>query len=633
MKIALAARLAAVVIALAATSAFAETDGSIAGGNSGDENHYILECGGVCQANLVGGAITPSFTGAWFDPAQSGHGLFIEILPGNKIQAAWFTFSPTGEQAWFLGVGSYVDNSATISAVEPVGGRWIPNFDPRQIVNNAWGTLTLTFTDADHGRVDFSSALGFGAGSMNLARLTKVAVANVNDPSIAAKWVAASPLSVARAWHTATLLLDDRVLVVGGSGDLTAELYDPVTDTWRGAANMSAADSGPATATLLRDGKVLIVGGSHVELYDPVSNTWTDGPNTDGANTTTLLEDGRVLITTGERDDFGGFLYAFGKLYDPAAGKWTFTSRPSDPGTTATLLHNGKVLVVGLSSSSQIYDPVTDIWDPVGGPEFAYGAYAALTLADGSVMVVGEDGVWVFDAAMSAWARIADLNIPRRLASATLLPGGNVLVVGGWSCSTDACIEVASTELYDVHARQWRFAGDLIRARADHAATLLRDGRVLIEGGVRTVPGRKAPIALASAELYPAPGTIGAGFTGSWYDPAQSGHGLFVEVLPDNAFLAAWFTFDPAGTAQSWFLGVGTYAGNSAAISNVVRPTGGRWIPNFDPSHVVNNPWGSLTFTFTDCVHGKVEFASSAGYGVGSMNLTRLTQPAGLTCP
>ena len=56
---------------------------------------------------------------------------------------------------------------------------------------------------------------------------------------------------------------------------------------------------------------------------------------------------------------------------------------------------------------------------------------------------------------------------------------------------------------------------------------------------------------LDTAELYGnfLPGTIHPGFTGSWYDPAQVGHGLFVEVLPDNRFLAAWFTFDPAGDA------------------------------------------------------------------------------------
>ena len=52
----------------------------------------------------------------------------------------------------------------------------------------------------------------------------------------------------------------------------------------------------------------------------------------------------------------------------------------------------------------------------------------------------------------------------------------------------------------------------------------------------------------------------------------------------------------------------------------------------FDRRQVVVNPWGTLTFIFTDCDHGRVDFSSVAGYGSGSMNLTRLTQPAGLAC-
>ncbi len=139
----------------------------------------------------------------------------------------------------------------------------------------------------------------------------------------------------------------------------------------------------------------------------------------------------------------------------------------------------------------------------------------------------------------------------------------------------------------------------------------------------------RANFSPAPSSTLPPPGTIDPGFTGSWYDPTQVGHGLFVEVLPDNQFLAAWFTFDPAGTQQAWFLGVGTYSGDAATINSVVQPTGGRWIPNFDPTRVVNNPWGTLKFTFTDCNHGKVEFASSAGYGVGSMNLTRADSARG----
>jgi len=128
------------------------------------------------------------------------------------------------------------------------------------------------------------------------------------------------------------------------------------------------------------------------------------------------------------------------------------------------------------------------------------------------------------------------------------------------------------------------------------------------------------------------PFEIGPGITGAWFDPSQSGHGLFAEVLTEGRFYVTWFAFNPSGTEQSWFTGVGTYSGNTATVTEVLQPTGGRWIPNFDPAGVVRNAWGTLTFTFTDCNHGRVEFNSVAGYGNGSMDLTRLTLPAGLAC-
>ena len=123
------------------------------------------------------------------------------------------------------------------------------------------------------------------------------------------------------------------------------------------------------------------------------------------------------------------------------------------------------------------------------------------------------------------------------------------------------------------------------------------------------------------------------GFTGAWYDPGQSGHGLFLEVLEGNQILAWWFTFNPEGTEQAWFGNVGTIDGDTATV-DAVQTVGGRWIPNFDPGNVTQPSWGTLTFHFTDCNHGEVDFVSTMpGYGSGHMDLTRLTQPAGVTCP
>jgi hypothetical protein len=86
---------------------------------------------------------------------------------------------------------------------------------------------------------------------------------------------------------------------------------------------------------------------------------------------------------------------------------------------------------------------------------------------------------------------------------------------------------------------------------------------------------------------------IGPGITGAWYDPLQSGHGLFIEVLPDNRFYASWFAFDPAGAQQAWFTGVGTYEGNTASITAVSNHR--RTLDSPDPNKS-RNALGTLTF-------------------------------------
>jgi hypothetical protein len=268
------------------------------------------------------------------------------------------------------------------------------------------------------------------------------------------------------------------------------------------------------------------------------------------------------------------------------------------------LLQNGKVLVAGgdgyetpqggwhtTLSSAEIYDPVSN------------------RFSDTAPLVAGQEGF-----------------------TASALPDGTVLVAGGFSARAPNWLSASYstlTELYHFDNAQWTAAGDLRTARAGHTATVLADGSVLVVGGVSGIDGP----ALASAELHAPAVSIDASFTGSWFDPAQSGHGLMLEVLSDNRLLALWFAFSPDGTEQSWFGGVGTYSGNTATITDVALPTGGRWIPNFDPDKIVRSPWGTLTFMFSDCDHGRVDFSSASGYGSGSMDLLRLTLPAGLNCP
>jgi hypothetical protein len=669
-----AAFLANAHVPALAADATPETD-------AGPGNHYILPCEENCADGVIDGRIGPAFTGAWYNPAHSGHGLFIEILPGNRIQAIWFAFNPAGtEQAWFVGAGTYAGRVATINAVvQPSGGRWIPNFDPSHVVANPWGSLLLSFSDIDHGRVDFKSISGYGTGTMNLTRLTATAAASGLSS------IRTGSLNVARVGHAATLLPNGKVLAVGGfqavgtppHGDVvddpygdTAELYDPATGTWRLTGKLNFARGEGITATLLEDGNVLVTGGwsgctpgcagpsKTAEVYEAGTETWrlTGSMHVGRAHhSATLLSDGKVLVVGGGASE----------LYDPATGSWSSAGAPHSADRyahSATLLQDGRVLVFGgghwdyewyatwvPETTFELYEPVIDKWtqyDATAGGMPIFPGGEAVLLRDGIVLSAGGPNYYInyygnpgahdtflFNPATLAWTRAAALGIARYGHTATVLRGDDVLVAGGSRIHNDAVDEV---ERFDTRAKRWIPAGRLGMPRIGHSATLLADGSVLFAGGYALVdsydriPSRESELRV---DLSQPPSTIRPGFTGSWYDPAQSGHGLHIEVLPDNRFLAAWFTFSPVGTEQAWFLGVGDYSGNTATIDSVVQPTGGAWIPNFDRSRVVNNPWGTLTFTFADCGHGRVDFDSIRGYGKGSMNLTRLTQPDGLACP
>jgi hypothetical protein len=119
--------------------------------------------------------ITTAYTGAWYDPTQSGHGLILEVLSEHRLLAFWFTFDREGRQTWFGGVGNIDGDLAVLDVAAGAGGAWIPNFDPGTYYLSQWGTLMFQFRDCDHGRVDFTgneSNSFFGHGHMDLTRLT-----------------------------------------------------------------------------------------------------------------------------------------------------------------------------------------------------------------------------------------------------------------------------------------------------------------------------------------------------------------------------------------------------------------------------------------------------------------------------
>src|SRR5437762_1666909 len=103
--------------------------------------------------------------------------------------------------------------------------------------------------------------------------------------------------------------------------------------------------------------------------------------------------------------------------------------------------------------------------------------------------------------APGTWAPIADLNQPRAEHTATLLANGTVLIAGGRDAADQA---LASAEIYDPATGGFTLLASPLPAPVwGHTATRLPDGRVLVAGG------SDSSGALDSAELYnPTAGTV-----------------------------------------------------------------------------------------------------------------------------
>ncbi len=337
----------------------------------------------------------------------------------------------------------------------------------------------------------FHTATLLGSGKVlvvgGYGNTTTLASAELYDPA-SKTWSSANSMSTARQRHTATLLPSGKVLVVGGNGTPSAdwhdgitsvELYDPTSNTWLSAASMNSARSGH-TATLLPSGKVLVVGGNgttSAELYDPTSNTWMPAASTlvarNDYHTTTLLSSGKVLVVGGsgkEPEEWGDGLASV-ELYDPASDTWSSAARtlPRN-GHTATLLPSGKVLVAGkilgahdradLPRVAMLYDPLSNLWEAAPQMNFGRGGHTATLLPSGKVLVVGgrvfggtgPTSVELYDPDYNTWVPVASMSSEHPEHTATLLGSGKVLVVG-YHVDTKA-----RAELYDPESNTWSSA-------------------------------------------------------------------------------------------------------------------------------------------------------------------------------
>jgi len=304
----------------------------------------------------------------------------------------------------------------------PVSGATTLNtaelYDPATGTFNATGSLNV-------GRAYHQATLLANGMVLVSGGFGGLASAELYDP-VRGIFTITGNMAVPRRGHSSTLLPNGKVLIAGGADDspistdqylASAELYDPDAGAFVVTGSLGAPSFGHS-ATLLNNGLVLVVGGDGTDmaqLYDPSSGLFSLTGSmilARGAPQATLLQSGKVLLTGGEGPPYGDDQTA-AELYDPVTGTFTSAGNTFGCHSAATLLANGMTLLTGGGISSVFCD------HPVG-VSWTNGSHSESTDAE------------LYDPLTGTFEFTMQLNLFRSSPhTGTLLPNGMVLVTGG----------------------------------------------------------------------------------------------------------------------------------------------------------------------------------------------------------
>ncbi len=369
---------------------------------------------------------------------------------------------------------------------------------------------------------------------------------------------------------------------------------------WRFVAPMSSARLGPSSATVGDRWFVGFGSGSDappasVEVYDPSESRWqtlpslADGRNelaaaADPATGTVLFAGGKVVggtfgLPTAEADLFDGTAWSLSTLLTPryfhaaafAAGKF--------------VVSGGEAYNRDLADA-EILDVGKSIWSAAGvmpgGPRYDL---TMTTLSDGRTILAvggGSGGVAqaaadLFDAATLSWRRAPPMQTGRINHAALLLKDGRVIVTGGIS----GIPVLSSTEIYDPLSSSWSPAAPMHFARFDHSMVLLPDGRVLVAGG-SSDSVNSLTSALPSVEIYDSK-------SDTWTDaPSLQTARFYLQaaVLSDGVYVTAGAngTAMSAGAPKPGVIETDQILSSTERLAFVVSSTNDAALPSRDGS-------------------------------------------------
>lgn len=272
-------------------------------------------------------------------------------------------------------------------------------------------------------------------------------------------------------------------------------------------------------AAQLQDGRILIVGSCvgdkalNAELYDPKTNTFERvAPMRSQRMFHPLaicMSDGRILAAGGSKEVAEDVLDL--EAYDPARNQWSVIGRiPKETRLSDGVnLPNGKVLFSteeGGVDGLLLFDPRSGELHEVGSPAMAVNGTPLLSnLGNGRILVTHLDygnriasrsNAFMFEADSDQTMVLPYMRQDRAQHEATTLADGRVLISGGSDSEPSA-------ELFDPQKASFTPTGEMVAPRCLHVATRMNDGRVLIVGGVPSVTSAGLPTPDEMAKMSP----------------------------------------------------------------------------------------------------------------------------------
>lgn len=337
--------------------------------------------GGECGASCVASRIWQSRQSVNTFPRT---GPSLVMLPNRKVlMVGGYKTSPT------------LTSSHDVEVYDPDSDKWL-NVAPTLVSRGQSAAVVLK-----SGKV-----LVVGGGDSG--SLQTLQSAEIYNPA-GNQWSMTSPPLAIHGTPTATLLPNGKVLVVGRDvyySPINSELYDENSDTWVTTqyANYSRIFQ---SATLLGDGRVLVIGGAvngsptkTAEIYNPMANTWTNVTSMAYArygHTATLIPSSGKVVVVGGYGVSGNMSSV--EIYDPSTNLWSTVTSLSLGRSfhSATLLPSEKIIIAGGaygSSSSptadvELFDPSTmqfSVMDTLNVPRSSHGS---ILLDTGNIFIVG----------------------------------------------------------------------------------------------------------------------------------------------------------------------------------------------------------------------------------------------------